>query len=42
VSNKIKGHINQLKGDQFFNENLGTIMAGMTDKHKENIANFMK
>lgn len=42
VSKKIRDHINQLKGDQFFNENVVTIMAGMTDKHKENIANFMK
>lgn len=42
VSKKIRDHINQLKGDQFFNENVVTIMAGMTDKHKENFANFMK
>ena len=42
VSKKIRDHINQLKGDQFFNENLAVIMAGVSEKHKENIQNFMK
>jgi hypothetical protein len=34
VSKKIRDHINQLKGDQFFNENLGAIMSEVSEKQK--------
>ena len=42
VSLKIKAHIVQLKGDHYFIENMNAIWEGLTPKHRENIANFMK
>ena len=42
IAKKLKDHVSQLKGDPFFNENIGQIWNGLSQKHRDNLTNFMK
>lgn len=42
VATKIKEHIGLLKVDPFFIQNLNAIWNSLSDKHRENLTNFMK
>jgi hypothetical protein len=42
ISIKLKEHVNLLKGDPFFNENLNGIWQALTEKQRTNLTDFMK
>ena len=42
IAAKIKAHILAMQGDSFFNENIGKIWGGISEKCRENLTSFMK
>ena len=42
ISLKLKEQVGLLKGDQFFQENAGTIWQALTQKQRDHLTDFMK